>query len=124
MKAAGERDDFVFLAAEVEPGKLDGRLVRFGPRVAKERLATEAALAQCLGPESLHLGMPGVGHMNERGHLLLHGPHDGLGTVTEQIAAPAWKEIEIAIPLAVPHVRTLAADQRHRIASVVADDVP
>src|SRR5580698_8000225 len=42
----------------------------------------------------------------------------------EQIAAPAGEEIEIPIPLGIPHVASLAAHQADGIATVVGDHVP
>ena len=64
-----------------------------------------------LGPLPLGFGVPGVGHVDQRGHLLLHGLDDRLGAMAQQVAAPAGKEIEIAVALGVPDVRALAAHQ-------------
>ena len=61
--------------------------------------------------------------MNEPAHLLAHGLDDARRTVAQQTAAPAGKEIEVAIARVVPDVRALAAHQADRIARVVADDV-
>ena len=67
--------------------------------------------------------VPGVGHVDELGDLLLHRLDDARRTVAEQVAAPAGEEVEVAVALGVPDVRAFAAHQAHRIARVVADDV-
>ena len=69
------RDDLVAaLRLAVEPGELDGRLVRLGAAVAEEALAAEVGpLGERLGQQRLRLGVPGVRDVDERRDLLLHG---------------------------------------------------
>ena len=107
----------------MQPGELDRRFVRFRARVAEERLAAEAPLGKHLGPAALGFGVPGVGHVDQLGHLLLHRLDDSRRTVAQQIAAPAGEEVEIPPALVVPDVRPLAADERHREPLVVRHDV-
>ena len=123
VKAALKRDDLVALLGRVQPGQLDRRFVRFRARVAEERLAAEAPLGEHLGPAALRFGVPGVGHVDQLGHLLLHRLDDPRRTVAQQVAAPAGKEVEIPPALVVPHVRPLAAHERHREPRVVRHDV-
>ena len=47
----------------------------------------------------------------------------GRGAMAQQVAAPAGKEIQVAVSLVVPDVRPLAPHQRHGEAVVVGDDV-
>ena len=111
VKTALEGDDLVLCGRTVQAGQFDGGFVGFGSRIAEKRLAAKAPLAQQLGPLALGLHVPGIRHMDEFGDLLLNSFYHGRGTVAQQIAAPAGKEIEIAIPLVVPHMRTFASHQ-------------
>ena len=76
-----------------------------------------------LAERSLRLGVPGVRNVNELSDLLAHRLHDARRTVAENVAAPTGKEVEIAVALRVPDVRSFAAHQTHRIARVIGDDV-
>ena len=122
VKAAGKSDDFVFALA-VQAGQFDGGFVGLGAAVAEEGLPAEAPLREQPGPFPLHVHVPGVRHMNQRGDLLLHRPHHMRRAMSQQVAPPAGKEIQVAVPLAVPNERALAADEIDRIAVVIADDV-
>ena len=93
------------------------------PELQKNACPPKLRSRQQLGPAALGLGVPGVGHVDQRGDLLLHGLDDRRGTMAQQVAAPAGEEIEIAVALGVPDVRAFAAHQRDRIAAVVGDDV-
>src|SRR6266446_5882968 len=94
MKTASERNDLVAAFARMQPRELNRRFVRFGPRIAEERLATEAPLGKQLGPAPLGLGVPRIGNVNQFGRLLLNGFNNPRRTVPEQIAAPTRKEVE------------------------------
>src|SRR5262249_21640055 len=124
MEAVHHRDDPVPSRPAVEASKLNRRLDRLRTAVAEEALAAEAAaLAQRLGQPSLSLGVPGVGHVNQLADLVAHRLDDSRRTVAEQVAAPARKEVEVAVTLGIPHPGACAARQANRIARVVADDV-
>ena len=126
MEAVDAADDLVAaIGFAVQPGHLDGRLDRFGAAVAEEAFAVEPAVRSlsALAKQALRLGVPGVGHVNQLGHLLLDRLDHSRRTVAEQVAAPARKEIEIAASLGVPHVRFFAAYQAHGEARVVANHV-
>ena len=94
------------------------------PELQKNACPPKLRSESSLGPAALGFGVPGVGHVDQRGDLLLHGLDDRLGTMAQQVAAPAGKEVEIAIALGVPHVRAFAARQRHAEAPIVGHDVP
>ena len=124
VEAVEHRDDLVTARLAVEPGELDGRLVRLRAAVAEEALAAPAgALAERLGEFALGFRVPGVGHVDQLADLLPHRLDDARRTVAEQVAAPAGEEVEVAIALVVPDVRAFAAHQADRIARVVGDDV-
>ena len=107
VEAVEHRDDLVAARLAVEPGQLDGRLVRLGAAVAEEALAAPAgALAQRLGQLPLRLGVPGVRHVDQLADLLAHRLDDARRTVAEQVAAPAGEEVEIAVALVVPDAAT------------------
>ncbi len=108
VEAALEGDDLVALLGRVQPGELDGRLVGLGARVAEERLAAETPLRQRLGPQALQFGVPGVGHVDQLAQLLADGLDHRRRTMAQQIAAPAAEQVEIAVPLGVPDVRSFA----------------
>ena len=56
-------------------------------------------------------------------NLLAHGLDDRRGTMAQQIAAPAGKEIEIAVPFGIPDVRAFAARQHDGKAAVIGNHV-
>ena len=103
MEASLEGDDLVAGAIAAKPHEFDRRLVGLGAGVAEEGLAAKRPLRKQLGPAALRLDVPGVGNMNQRGDLLLHGLDHRLGAVAEEVAAPAGKEIEVDVALGVPH---------------------
>ena len=124
MEAVEHGDDLVASRLAVEAGDLDGRLVGLRPTVAEEALAGPAgALAQRLGELPLRFGVPGVGHMDEPADLFAHRLDDARRAMAQEIAAPAGKEVEIAVPFVVPDVGSFAAHQANRIARVVGNDV-
>jgi len=61
--------------------------------------------------------------MNQRRDLILHRLYHRGGTVAQQIAAPTRKQIEVAVPFAVPDPRPFAAHQVNRVAVVIRDNV-
>src|SRR5262249_30224548 len=91
--------------------------------VAKKALAVPTGpLAEGLGEFALLFGVPSVWHVYQTAYLLADGGHHARRAMANQIAAPAWEEIEVAIALGVPHAGSFAAHQRNRVARVVADD--
>ena len=93
------------------------------PELQKNALPPKLRSESSLGPAALRLGVPGVGHVDQLGHLLLHRLDHARRTVPQQIAAPAREEVEILPPLVVPDMRPLTAHQRHREPFVVRDHV-
>src|SRR5687768_8774835 len=104
MKATFKSNDLI-APASMESGQLYGRLIGLGARVTEKGLATETPLGQHFRPVSLDLHVPGIGCMNQCRDLLLHGPHNTRWAVSDEIAAPTRKEIEVPIPLTVPDPR-------------------
>ena len=47
--------------------------------------------------------------MNQPCHLILHRLHNGRGAVPEQVAAPAWKKIEVGVAILIPDGRAFPA---------------
>src|SRR5436190_8332785 len=112
VEAVDHGDDLVASRLAMEPRQLDRRLHGLGPTVAKEAFAVPAGpLAQGLSQVPLSFGVPGVGHMDELAHLSADRLHHARRAVAQQIATPAWKEIQVAVPLGVPHVGTLATHE-------------
>ena len=104
VESALERDDLVaMLGRAVQADQLDRRLVGLGAGVAEERLPAEAPFRKRLGPKPLQLGVPGVGDVDQLAQLIADGLDHRGRAMTQQVAAPAGKQIEIAIPLVVPH---------------------
>jgi hypothetical protein len=123
VETAGERDDLVTFGRRMQPCQLDRRLVRFGSRIAEEGLSVETPLAQHLRPTALRFHVPGVGHVDQRRHLLLHRLDHRRRAMPQQIAAPAGEQVQVPIALAVPHVGTFATHQVDRITDVVRNHV-
>src|SRR5439155_3384141 len=117
------RDDLV-AALTVQPGQLDGRLIRLRAGVAEEALTAPAGPPrQRLGQQALRRRVPGVRHVDQLGDLLLHRLDDARRAVAEQAAAPAGEEVEVAIALRVPDSGAFAAHQADRVSGVVTDHV-
>ncbi len=123
VEAALEGNDLVTLLGRVQPGELDGRLVGLGAGVAEERLAAETSLRQGLGPLALQFRVPGVGHVDQLAQLLADGLDHRRRAMSQQVAAPAVKQVEVAVPFRIPHVRSLAPHQGDRKAIVVGNHV-
>ena len=122
VKAAAKGDDLVPLLRRVQSSELDSGLVGLLTRVTEERLPAETSLGESLCPLPLGLGIPSVRHVNKCRDLLLHGPHDRLGAMAQQIAPPTGKKIQIAIAVAVPDVRSLAPHEHDRKSRVIGND--
>ena len=123
VEPALERDDLVALLGRVQAGQLDRRLVGFGARVAEERLAVKTPLGERLGPAALQLGVPSVGHVDQLAQLLADRLDHRRRAMSQQIAAPTVEQVEVAVPLRVPHVRSLAPHQADGKAIVVGNYV-
>ena len=61
--------------------------------------------------------------MDQATQLLADGLDDRARAMAQYPASPAGKKVEIAVPLGVPNIGTLAMRQSNRIAAVVRDDV-
>ncbi len=124
VKAVEHREDLVAAGLAVEAGELDGGLIGLGAAVAEEALGVQAAARdERLREQALGFHVPGVWYVNQPGHLLLHRADDARRAMAEQVAAPAGEEVEVALALGVPDVGALAANQAHRVAAIIADDV-
>ena len=123
VEPALEGNHLVAVRAAVEPHQFQRRLVGFGSRVAKERLAAEAPLRKHLRPAPLRFDVPGVGHVDQPSHLLLHGLHHPRRAMAQQVASPAGEQVQVASALGIPDPGPFAPDQRHRIAHVVGNHV-
>ena len=84
------------------PRQLDGGLVGLGPAVAEEALAAERPLGQRLGERALGLHVPGIRHVDQLADLVADRLDDARRAVTQQVAAPPRKEVEIPVALGVP----------------------
>ena len=106
----------------VQADEFDRRFVRLGARVAEEGLPTEAPLRERLGPLSLQFHVPSVGNVDQRAQLPADGLDDRFRTVAPEVAAPARKEIQIAVAFAVPNMGSFAPDKVDRKAIVIGND--
>ena len=97
-------------------------LDRLGPTVAKEGLSKPTS-AQRLGKLTLRFGVPGVGNVDQSRHLLLDGSDHPRRTMAQDVAAPAREQVEVPIPLGIPHRRSLTPHQANRVTAVVGDHV-
>ncbi len=124
VKSALEGDDLVAaLGRAVQADQLDRRLVGLRAGVAEEGLPAETPLRKRLGPKPLQLGVPGVGDVDQLAQLLADGLDDRGRAMPQQVAPPAGKQIEVAVPFGVPHPGVFAADQGHGKPPVVGDHV-
>ena len=67
--------------------------------------------------------MPTVGDVNQRCHLFLDGGYHFGRTMSEQVTAPTWEEVEVTFSFTVPDIGSFTADETHRIAAVIWNDV-
>ena len=106
----------------MQADEFDRRFVRLGAPVAEERLAPEAPFRQRRAHSPWSLDIPGVGHVDQRAQLPADSLDDRFRTVAQEVAAPARKEIQIAVAFAVPNMGSFAPDEVDRKAIVVGND--
>ena len=94
------------------------------PLLQKKHWPPKRPLGERLGEAPLRLDVPGVRDVDQLADLLADRLDHARRAVAEQVAAPAGEEVEVAVPLGVPDLRALAADQADRVAAVVRDHVP
>ena len=97
-------------------------LDRLGPAVAEEGLSKPTG-AQCLGKLALRLGVPGVGNVDQSRHLLLDRCDHSRRAMAQDVAAPAREQVEVPVPLGIPHRRALTPHQANRVTTVVGNHV-
>ncbi len=115
MKAFFESDDFVsaFFHA-VQTGELECAFVGFRSAVTEKGFA-ETSSAKHFGEVALRFHEPGVGHVDQLGGLVLNGLCDSRRTMSQDVAAPARKQIEVTFSFGVPAVLPFASNQADRV---------
>jgi hypothetical protein len=124
VKTALKCDDFVPLLGErMKSHQFYSGFVRFGTAVAEEHFSAETSFGQEFRPRALQFGVPSVGNVNQFGDLFLYSLDNRRGSVSEESASPAGKEVDVPFSFGIPDFGVFSAYQRYRIARVVADDV-
>ena len=93
------------------------------PELQKNAWPPKLRSRKRLGPQPLQLGVPGVGHVDQLAQLLADRLDHRRRAVAQQVASPAGKQIQVAVPLGVPDVGAFAADQGHGKPAVVGNHV-
>jgi hypothetical protein len=127
VEAAGEGDDLVTSAGllAVFPRELDQALVRLRAAVAEEALAgnLDAFLDENAREFGLLVDAVPVRDVDERVRLFRHRFDDRRRAMPERAHGHAAREVEILLPIAIPHIRALATHGPDVIAAVVWQDV-
>ena len=118
-----ESDDFVpaFFHA-VQTGELERALVGFRSAVTEKGFA-ETSSAKHFGEVALRFHEPGVRHVDQFGGLFLDGLCDLRRTMSQNVAAPAWEQIEVALSFGVPAMLSFTSNKADRVPGVVRNDV-
>jgi hypothetical protein len=122
MESIRERDRAELLRPAVQPSQLDRPFIRFRTAVRKERL-TEAASTNRLGKITLSFRVPRIRHMDQMFNLLLNRLHHFRWAMTQDVAAPARKQVQVPLPFRIPDRRPFPVDDADGIALVVRNHI-
>ena len=126
VKGIFERNDLELVGRDVVAVGLD-HLERafggFGAAVGEKGSRKAAHLRDAFGERSLVFVVEEIRSMDQARSLFLNGGDDARMVLSERIDADAGDEIEIALAVDVPHVRSVAAHKNERMAGIVLQEI-